>query len=48
MRQNEFVVKETSLPAAKVSEKFRFKSPYIMAPQCSDENRLNLEDGRIA
>ena len=46
-RQNEIVVKKLSVAAA-VSETFRFKSPYNMASQGSDENRLNWEDGHIA
>jgi len=47
-RQNEIVVKELSVATAKVSETFRFKSPYIMAFDDSNENGLNWEDGYIA
>jgi len=47
-RQNEIVVKELSVTAANVSDIFRFKSPYTMASQDSEENGLNWEDGHIA
>jgi len=47
-RQNEIVVKELSVAAAKFSETFRFKSPHNMASHASVEKRLNWEGGHIA
>jgi len=47
-RQNEMVVKELSVAAENVSDSFRFKNPYDMMPNGSDNNGLNWTDGHIA
>jgi len=47
-RTNEIIVKEISIAAANVSDSFRFKSPYLISPHGSVENRLNWDDGHIA
>jgi len=47
-RQNEIVVNELSVAAENMIDSFRFKSPYSLTSQDSDENGLNWEDGHIA
>ena len=47
-RHNEIVVKELSVAVKNMIDSFRFKSPYSMTSQASDENGLNWEDGQIA
>jgi len=47
VRQNETVVKESSVASASEVEAFHFKIPYKMADHGSPENGLNLADGHI-
>jgi len=47
-RQNEVVVKQLSVAAKNMIDFFRFKSPFTMTSQGSDENVLNWEDWHIA
>jgi hypothetical protein len=46
-RQNEIVVKELSIAAKDVIQRFHFQSPYEMQPHGYETNVLNWDDGYI-